>query len=216
MRRWLAAVCIAVPVGLAALTACGGQSASPNVPATTVAPATTSEAPSSAPATPTSKVNPCQLVTTADLTEIFKATSVEQVTADGVDSGNPPVTGSFNERNCGYIVTVSGIYGDNPNDDTGAQFTIMVTTHEDNAAGEQWQATKKGGELASQGGADISRTEYRPVTNIGDEAFFSGTGWLTAHKGAAIIEVSSVDDANGILDDTKAAAVVLQAFTHIR
>jgi hypothetical protein len=214
MRRWFAAACIAIPVGLAALAGC----ASPDTSTGSSAPArpvATSDAPPVVSAAPASKVNPCKLVTGDDLGKIFKATSVEQVTADDTDPNNPPVTGSFNERNCGYIVSVPGIYGDNPNDDTGTQLSIMVTTHEDNAAGEQWKATKQGGQLAAQGEADISRTEYRPVTNIGDEAFFAGPGWLMAHKGDVIIEVNSADDTDGILDDTQAAAVVLRAFTRV-
>lgn len=216
MRRSVAMLIIAVPIGLTALAGCGGSDTtnSGTSPAATQ-PAAPTFAPSSSAPAPASKVNPCTLVTATDLTRIFQATSVERVTADGVDPANPPVTGEFNERNCVYIVSVSGIYGDNPNEDTGAQFSITITTHEDNAVGDAWQATKKGGQLASQGGADISRTEYRPVTNIGEEAFFAGTGWLSAHKGDALIEVNSVDDTSGILTDQQAAAVVLQAFTRV-
>ncbi len=213
MRRLVALLGAAALVFTVA-TGCAKPDAAPSNE-NTAAEQPAAAAPTTPSQAPASKVNPCTLVTSDDLTKIFSATSVAQVTADGVEAGNPPVTGEFDERNCGYTVTVSGIYGDNPNEDTGSQLTLMITTHEDNAAGDQWQATKQGGQLAAQGGADLTRTEYRPVTNIGDEAFFSGPGWLAAHKGDVIIEVTSVDDTDGILDDQQAAAVVLQAFTRV-
>ena len=131
MRRFVATACAALPFSLLLLTGCSGSSEAPATQNSSAG--ATSTAASTAPtkAQPVSSVNPCVLVTSTDLRRTFSANSVEQVTADGVDPSNPPVVGDFGERNCSYIVSVPGIYGDNPNEDTGAQFTITVTTNED-------------------------------------------------------------------------------------
>lgn len=208
MRRLLG-----IPLLVAGLAACGTHADS-SAGKQSAPPRAASGAPSKARAgaAPANTTNPCKLVTAEDLKKIFlHATSVTMVTADGYDPDNPPANGSLQERNCGYTVTVAGMFGDNPNTDSSTQFTVMVTTYGEVSGGTTWKAITEGAQMATTGPAGVA---YRPVTNIGDAAFFSGTGDLTAHKGTVIVHVWSADDVNGILDNQKAAAVTLQALTH--
>ena len=198
-----------------ALTACGSSATgsgngtgSPTSAATTAAPRTPSTPTQDS--KPTNLANPCKLVTAADLISVFGKGSTFSL----VDTDNPPVTESFEQRACGYTGTVPGIYSDNPNDG-GAQLTIMVTTNVDDTNGTAWTAAVDGGKMAASGPSTIGSTEYRPVTNVGEGAFFSGPGWLTAHKGRVIIEVQSPDDTNGVLTDSKATAIVLRALQRV-
>ena len=204
MRRAIvAALAVSIAVFVAA---CGGTASAPTSstqpPATSVA--TVKATPSTVPtqvnaSQTTSSLNPCNIVKSTDLSTTFQAQSVTQVTGDGVDPNNPP-TNLGDERNCGYIVTVSGLFGDNPADTT-YQFTVMVTTYGDNNSDTVWK-------IASQG--------QLPVTGIGDGAFYgSSSGDLTFRKGGAIVRIWSVDDTNGMLNSSTLAGLASLALPRI-
>ncbi|WP_156893517.1 hypothetical protein [Actinokineospora enzanensis] len=161
-------------------------------------PAGTTDAPPQAAVA--NKSNPCELVPQDTVTKSFPDDTVGIVVATGFDPKNPPANGSLQERNCGYTVT---------GPDT--QLTVMVTTYGEDAAGSTWKALEQGGQIATTG---PNAVEHKPVTNIGDAAFSSGPGDLTAHKGTTIVHVWSPDDADGTLDNRKAAAIMLQALAH--
>ncbi|PPK61469.1 hypothetical protein V5P93_004646 [Actinokineospora auranticolor] len=143
--------------------------------------------------------NPCELVTRETLDSAFPdATAIAPVTADGVEPGNPPANGASGERDCGYAVTVPGVFGDNPGTDSASRFTVMVATYAEDRDGTTWDALSRG-------------TGTRPATNIGDAAFFRGEGDLTAHRGPVIVHVWSADDVDGVLDDQRVTGIVLRA-----
>lgn len=199
MRRWIAA---ALSVLALALTACGasGSQAGSATP-TTSKPSTSAvtTAPKAGDAEVTNAYNPCTLITADDLKAVFTATSVTMIVPDGYDPSNPPANNVDAERSCAYSVTVTGLFGANPASTT-YQFTVMVTTYGEDAAGDVWTSMMQGQHLD---------------TSIGAGAFFANQGDLTFHKGKASVRIWSVDDTNGTLDNAKATALAMRALGRI-
>lgn len=164
-----------------------------------------SSLPSVAPTTDSKPIdaNPCKLVTSGDLNKVFTVNG-KRAQFSPVDTTNPPVVSTFQERNCGYTGIVPGIYTDQPVD--GTSVTIMVTTQvDDRVGGTAWQAQTQAGRLLGS----------KPDAKLGNGAFIMEPGHVVAHKGRVIVEVNPFIDTNGVVTNSVAEKLVRTALSRI-
>lgn len=140
---------------------------------------------------------PCKLVTSGDLTTLFKGAF-----SNILGSDDSPVTDATNNtRACGYVSENAQIDHGNSYDITSV--SIIVTTELDDKAGTLWKACLyamevNGGQHAAMSGAD--------------DLIRLGEGWYQARKGQVIVEVS---DNNSALTDEGAKSVLAVALKRL-
>lgn len=187
-----------------ALTACGGSSddnggtvATPTSrPATTQQPTSDSKLPNKDPKL-FAAATPCLLVTSADLTKLFKGSFSNVLGTD-----DSPVTDRTEmKRACGYSSEDAQIDHGDSYDITMVSFT--VTTSLDDEDGTLWQAYQEamkvtGGQHAAMPGAD--------------DLIRLGKGWYQARKGQVIVEI---DDISSELTDEGAKSILTVALSRL-